>query len=66
MSFVRGSETALDESPLRLGCSQRNVDLNYLGKEMEFYGLIIIRRNFGVRFASKEKMFSESLAVVER
>lgn len=65
---MRGSETALkkDKSSLQLGCSQRNVDLKYLGKEMEFYGLIIIWRNFGVRSASKDKMFYESLAVVER
>lgn len=35
----------------------RNLDFKYLGKGMKFYGLIIIGRNFGLRFVHKQRSF---------
>lgn len=49
-----------DESSLRLGCFQRNLDRKYFGKEIELYRFIIIGRNFGVRFVFKQKRFMDS------
>lgn len=60
--LCKDSEITLgkDESPPRLGCSQRNLDRKYLGKETELYRLTIIGRNFGVRFALKQKRSMDS------
>lgn len=64
--FVRGSEATLgkDESLPRLALLREIWILNILGRK-EFYVLIIIGRNFAVRFAHTQKRVYEWLAVVK-
>ena len=48
-----------------MGTGLRNSDLKYLGNGVKFYGLIIIGRNFGVRFVGKQRSWYESVALVK-
>lgn len=53
--LCKGLRSTLGKDGAPTGAGLRNLDLKYLGKGMKFYGLIIIERNFRVRFIHKQR-----------
>lgn len=53
--LCKGLRSTLGKDRALTGAGLRYLDLKYLGKGMTFYGLIIIGRNFGVRFVHKQR-----------
>lgn len=53
--LCKGLRSTLGKDGAPTGAGLRNLGLKYRGKGMKFYGLIIIGRNFGVKFVHKQR-----------